>query len=272
MSRLHLKLLFLCCISIFAFEGCKKDKDSKPLLTITPYQMYIVGHPNDVVTFGITVESEEPLQRVTITAQPEGMVAYTLLDTGISTSGTSFNFHYLLPASLVGKSVIIDFKAIDQNGVAGAAGRRVFIEAVVSDETTLTETAGHRMYSNLSVNPDAYDLEANAGVMSTVDSTFRDVQDGSDTASVLSLVWNSPAGGKFVRYNSYDYANATDTTAANAYVSGVKLTQLSGIALSDIIITKLGSVTGNKYVVMRVTDIVDVAGKDGDYYEFSIKK
>ncbi len=270
MKKLRLSLIISICV--LSIIGCKKNKDSKPLVSITPYQLYIIGHPGDVVTFGVDVTSDESLKRFTITAKPEGMVPFVVLDTAITTHGATFDFYYLLPAAYVGKSIVMDFKAEDQNGVVGAAGRRVFIEAVVSNETTLTETAGHRMYSNLSLNQDAYDLEANAGVFSTADSTLRDMQDNSDTASVLSNTWKSPAGGKFVRFNSYDYANATDSTAANAYLSGVKLTTVSSITVADVLITKLGSITGNKYVVIRVTDIVDVAGKDNDYYEFSIKK
>ncbi|MCX6297193.1 MAG: hypothetical protein NTX97_14270 [Bacteroidetes bacterium] len=268
-SRLIFVLLAVFALSI---TGCKKE-DSKPIVSVTPTPLYIYGNVGDLITFCITVNSDVQLSRFSITAQPDNQIPFTLLDTAITTKGTQFNYYYQLPLSLVGKSVVFDFKAEDQNGMTGGAIKRVYILAVPTTETILTETSGHRLYSNLSTNPDAYDLETNSGVFSTVaDSTLRDIQDYSGTDTVLSGLWKSPAGGKFVLFNGFDYANATDSSAIHAYVSGVKLTIINNLQIGDIIITKLGSMTANKYAVIRITDIVDILGKNNDYYEFTIKK
>jgi hypothetical protein len=260
---------FLCLATVF-ISSCKKDKDSVPKVSITPTPLYIYGNIDDLLAFGITVTSDVPLSKFYISQQPENQVPYTVLDSSISTKGTSFTYYYRLPASQAGKSVIFEFKAVDENGNEGKEARRVFIAAPAA--VTLTETSGHRMYSNLSINPDAYNLETNAPQFSTADTTLRDIQDMSGTDTVLLKNWSSPAGGKFVLYNGFDYANATNVSTVNAYTGGVKLTQLSNLAIGDIIITKLGSLSTNKYVVIRITDIVDMPGKDNDYYEFSIKK
>jgi hypothetical protein len=261
----------LVCMTIILASSCKRDNDSAPHITVSPSPLYIYGNIGDLVTFNITVDSEVRLSKFYISQQPDNQVPVTVLDTIITSKGVVFAYYYRMPASLAGKSVIFEFKAEDENGNVGKQVRRVFVANPAA--VTLTETTGHRMYSNLSAsNPDAYNLETNAGQFSTSDSTLRDMQDASGTDTTLSRNFISPAGGQFVSNDGYDYANATDVSMINAYNGGVKLTQLSGVGVGDIIITKLGSLTTNKYVIIRISDIVDLPGKDNDYYEFTIKK
>jgi len=269
---MKIKSLFgtLICLTIVLASACKRDKDSVPHITVTPAPLYIYGNIGDLVAFSITVNSEVALSKFYISEQPDNQVPVTVLDTSVSSKGMSFTYYYRLPAALAGKSVIFEFKAQDENGNTGKEIKRVFIAAPAA--VPLTETTGHRMYSNLGTNPDAYNLETNVSQFSTADSTLRDMQDASGTDTTLSRNWISPAGGQFVAYNGFDYANATNVSSVDAYNGGVKLPQLSGVAVGDIIITKLGSLTTNKYAVIRITDIVDLPGKNNDYYEFSIKK
>jgi hypothetical protein len=259
-------LAFLVTTLLFS---CKRDKDSVPHVSVTPTPLYIIGNAGDLITFNIRVDSEVKLAKFYINQQPDNQVLVTVKDTVITTKGTSFTYYYRLPAALAGKSVIFEFKAEDENGNVGKELRRVFIS---NPTVTLTETTGHRMYSSLTTNPDAFDLEANVTQFSTSDSTTRDIQDNSGTDTTLSRTWISPAGGTFVLYNGYDYANATDVSLKDAYNGGVKLTLISGLAVNDIILTKLGSLSTDKYATIRITDIRDLPGKTNDYYEFSVKK
>ena len=129
------------------------------------------------------------------------------------------------------------------------------------------------MYANNSGHTDAFDLELNAPLFSTVaDTTTRDLQDDSGMDTVLSKRWKSPAVGKFVAFNGFDYANATDSSVINAYNSGIKLPIINNISTGDIFITKLGSTSASKYVLIRISDVRDNIGSANDYYEFSIKK
>jgi hypothetical protein len=260
----------ICLTMIFTYS-CKKDKDSIPKVTVTPTPLYISGNVGDLVVFNIVIDSDVALSKFYISQQPENQLPSTVLDSTITSKGTAFNYYYRLPASMAGKSVVFEFKAVDDNGNEGKAVRRVYIAAPTA--VTLTETAGHRMYSNLSTNPDAYNLESNVSEFSvTADTSARDMQDASGTDTTLSKTWTSPAGGQFVRNNGFDYANATDVSATNAYNAGLKFSIMSGIAVGDVIIAKLGSITTDKYVVVRVTNIIDNPGKNNDYYEFSVKK
>jgi hypothetical protein len=256
------------------FFSCKKDKDTSPIVSVSPEPLYYYGNVGDLVTFKVTVSSEIALSKVTITSTVDNETPNLALDSSVSSIGTTFNFYFRIPANLAGKSVVFDFKAENSKGKTGVSAKRLYVAAAaVSQAIVLTETAGHLMYSNTSVNHDAYNLETNSGEFSlTADTASRDIQDYSGTNTTLSKEWRSPAGGKFVLYNGFDYANATDSTAISAYTTGVKYSVLYNLAVGDIIITKLGSVSTNKYAVIRITDIVDVAGKDNDYYEFKIKK
>jgi hypothetical protein len=265
--------LSVILISAMTFS-CKKDKASAPIVSVSPSSLYYYGNVGDLITFKISVSSESSLSKVIIMSTKDNQTPSLALDTAISTKGTTFNYYYRLPADLAGKSIIFDFKAEDSNGKTGGTAKRVFVNPIpVSPVVLLTETSGHRIYSNLSTGADAYNLETNGAEFSIVaDTASRDIQDFSGSATTLSKSWKSPAGGKFVVFNGYDYANATDSSSIAAYTTGVKQSVLYNLAVGDIIITKLGSVSTNKYAVIRITDIIDVVGKDSDYYEFNIKK
>ncbi|MDF2436711.1 MAG: hypothetical protein K0Q95_1087 [Bacteroidota bacterium] len=258
------------CLTVILASSCRRDKDSVPHVTVVPTPLYIYGSVGDLINFNITVDSDKRLSKFYISQQPDNQVPVTVLDTAITTKGVQFVYYYRMPANMAGKSIIFEFKAEDEDGNVGKQVRRVFIAAPTA--VTLTETTGHRMYSNLSANPDAYDLETNTPQASTVDTTLRDIQDNSGIDTVLSKSWISPAGGQFVKANGYDYANASDVTATSAYTGGLMLSQVSGLAVNDILITKLGGTSSDKYVVLRITNIIDQPGKNNDYYEFSIKK
>ncbi|MES2567142.1 MAG: hypothetical protein V4565_09770 [Bacteroidota bacterium] len=275
-----IKLLFLAITTVIASSfifSCKKDKDSKPIITISPNSLHLGGKVGDLVIFNVSVSSDVALSKVVIKGQPDNETPTVLLDTAILTKSTSFTFYYRIPASLAGKSILFLFRAENQNGIANENFSRLYVASLpVSQAKLLTETTGHRMYSAYSINADAYNLELNTSEYSlTADTASRDIQDRS-TSDILSANWKSPAGGKFVIFASgstaFDYANATDSTAINSYNSGVKSDLLNGVQVNDIIITKFGSVTSAKYAVIRISGIVDNPGNTTDYYEFNIKK
>lgn len=271
------RFFILIATAVFIFSSCKKDKEP-PVIIITPTPLQIIGNANDIVNFKIEIKSNVKLSRFILKSQPENIAPSTLLDTAITTKNATFNYFYKLPESLAGKSTTLSFKAIDENGLSNENFRVVYINPMPKiTPIALTETAGHRMYRYRSTHFDAYNLETNSGEYSLIaDSTARDIQDMTDTNNVtLSKNWKSPADGKFILYTGgtgFDYANATDSTTIGAYASGLKSSLLYNLQIGDVIISKLGSMSANKYVVLRITNIVDAAGKNDDYYEFSIKK
>lgn len=278
-KNICLVVAIITAILATGFTGCKKkDKKEAPVIIISPNQLHILGNVGDVVAFKITVNTNARLSKFIIKAAAQNQPPSTLLDTSITTVGTVFYYYYTFPENQAGKSITMSFRAEDQNGMSNEDYRVVFINPLPTVKPiTLTETAGHTMYRYRSNKFDAYNLETNGGEYSILsDSTARDIQDFSDTANAtLSRSWKSPAGGKFVHFVSgsgFDYANATDSSTIGAYTAGLKTSLLTNLKIGDVILSKLGSTSSNKYVVIRITNVVDVEGKNEDYYEFSIKK
>lgn len=275
MKKLSLTNLFTAILVVIAssFSACKKDELKKPLVQTTPNDINMFGKVGDILSMKIDVASDIRLSRFYITTKIENSFLTTPLDTVIDGKNFSMVYEYKIPAAAAGKSVVFTFNAIDVDGNRGTDLKQLLVQADTA--VLLSETTGHQIFSAKSLNhKDAYNLETNSVVWSQLaDSSDQDIKDFiADTTDALSYSWVSPAHGKFVRFNGFDYPNATDVTAENAYTSGAKLDIIDNLQINDILIVKLGSVTAEKYVVIKITAIADAPGKEFDTYTFSIKK
>jgi len=265
-------LCFLILISLFS---CKDDTVSKaPVIWVGPSGLTVYGKEGDVMGFNVSVYSDVPLSHFHISSKMDNSFQQTELDSAlISSKQFSMLYQYKVPVGIAGKGISFTFTINDINGEQSIDLKKLI---VVADTTLLTETTGHQMYSGKSINANAYNLKTNTAQFSNLsDSTMRDIQDyptTPNTDSTLSLSWISPAGGKFVLFNGYDYPNANLASAINAYNSGLKSDQINNLKIGDILITKLGSGAEEKYVVIKLTDIKDNKGNEDDFYIFSIKK
>jgi len=276
-SASQFSLLILACFCSLLLTMCKKDRND-PIIDVTPAGLYLSGTINYVVTFTIEVAGDYELRSFTITSQiDDGLsIAITEVDQSLSVSTYSTNFQYIPPSATAGKSVIFTFTATDSNDGSTSAVKRLLVAALpVVGPELLTETSGHIMNSKNSQSADAYDLQAGTAQFSSLtDTTVRDIEDYplSDTTDVLSLSWISPAGGDFVKFNSFDYANATDSSLIDAFNAGAKLNKVDNLASGDIVLTKIGSTTTDEYMVILLTSISDQDSTDQDFYVFSVKK
>lgn len=264
-----LSLIFWFSIQLLA---CNNDEQlAQPLVFISPTDINIEADVDDVLSFRVITESDIRLTNFLVKIKPDNDFERTELDSAVNIKNLDFNYEYKIPVSASGQSLIFTFLAIDEEGNSGRALRRV----IVSGDTivNLTETSGHKMYSSNSNNADAYNLESNSPEFSNLaDSLDRDIQDATDTSQNLSFTWISPAGGKLVRFNNFDYANANTVSLKNAYLAGTKLDKLENLSIDDIILTKLSNTTNEKYVAIKITDIQDAQGTENDAYTFNIKK
>ena len=265
---------FLALAIIAALSSCKRENEI-PVLLINPSGYNLTATSGDVITFGISATSDNSsLARLVVQSKRENSFTVTLKDSVLN--GTSFfwNWEYMVAHSTEPYSELLTFTLYDANGEQMSTTRTLW---VTLSETVLAETSGHLFYSKSSgVHPEsAFDLEERVQVIYTTDSIRRDIQDNTVGGNeVLSRSWISPAGGRFVRFNSFDYANATDVSVRNAFNSGIPLEQLDNVTSGDIIITRLGSLAPNIgfYAVLRITDVVDDTGTaDNDRYVFNMK-
>ncbi len=274
-KKLSTLFLVTLCSFFIVLTSCKKEKLKQPLVQSGPEGLYIYGKVGDVVSVSINVYSDIRLSRFYVNSKLDNSFQVTSLDTSIDSKEFSILFEYKIPAGAAGKSILFTYTANDVDGNSGSDLKRL----IVSPDTAklLTETSGHQIFSGKSLNhKDAFDLETNSVKWSSlpgVDTTSLDIKDfPTDSTDALAKTWVSPARGKFVRFNGFDYANATNVSLVNSYSSGAKLDILDNIQLNDIIITKLGSLSSEKYAVIRITGITDAPGKESDSYLFSIKK
>jgi len=273
--RQHLLSIPLVLSFALAFAACKRENDI-PVLTVSPSAPVIATTSGNVVEFRITGTSDKStLSRLLITSKRDNDFTITVIDTAISGSSLSMNWEYLVPHATAPYSTKLTFELFEADGDKMSTRRTLSVNL---GATLLTETTGHQFYSRNSAiqGESAFDLEERLPVLYSVDSARRDLQDNpaSSSDTQISRSWISPAGGRMVRFNGFDYANATNVSVRNAFNSGVPVEEMNNIAVNDIILVRLGSLPSNvsHYAALRVTDILDVDGTaDNDRYTFNLK-
>jgi hypothetical protein len=271
---MRLRIPLLCIMPLMLLTACKRE-NNLPVLRLSPVNHDIDVVSGQVVAFSITGSSDNSsLSRMIIKSKRGNGFTNTLIDSVISGSSFRWEWEYQVAHATASYVELFTFILIDANGEQMSTTRALY---VTLGETVLTETSGHLFYSrNSAVFPEsAFDLQDRVQVIYTADSARRDLQDNpSGPGDALSRSWISPAGGRFVRFNGYDYANATDVSLRNAFLSGIPVEVVSDIQVGDIILTRLGSLPANTsfYAALRITGLVDDAGSaDNDRYQFNLK-
>ena len=194
----------------------------------------------------------------------------TLKDTSVYGNEAEFFFVYQAPTSGV-ESVVLTFKVYDREGANNGLLRKVEIEG----NAFLDQTTGHIMYSFHNINAlNAFDLSAvePLNLATTSDTSIIDLIEFDLTDDdLLSRSFTSYSGIKFVRNNDYNYAEATEASAAASFSSSTPQSIISNIQPNDILITKYDTIA-MKYAVIRIIQVTDDSGITGDKYEFNLKK
>jgi len=260
-------------VLVAALTACKRES-TIPILTISPANHDIAATSGDVVGFVIGGRSENStLARILIQSKRGNGFTTTVKDSSLSGTRFVWNWEYLVAHATDPYNELLTFTLFDANGDQMSTTRKLYVSL---SQTVLQETSGHLFYTRSSaLHPEAaFDVQERVQVLYTVDSARRDVQDNTmGGADDLSRSWISPAGGRFVRFNGFDYANATDVSLRNAFNSGIPSEQLDNLTTGDLIITRLGSLAPNNgyYAVLRITDVIDESGSDNDRYTFNLK-
>ena len=277
--KILIKFVILSAFAALLINSCTKDSElSEPLVRLSPSSLSVSGAVGQYVTFTANVETDIQLRQFQITSVIDipGQPTIVELDSSLDNlSQLSITFNFMILPGAANSSVLLYFTAIDNNGNSGTQGVRIYVGPLPTQPELLTESTGHKMYSNNSQNADAYNLEAGiAMIYSLSDSTDLDLLDMplNDTTFALSRTWVSPAGGEFIKFNAFDYANATDSSLVNAYNSGVNLGLVDEIVDGDIILTKLKNTSSFTYAAIQIVIINDPDSTDQDFYLFNFKK
>lgn len=270
--RMNKKIIFLPLLLLF-FAGCKKDKDSTPTLFIEPSDIVFDAKMGEIVTFKINANAPAGFNNLKVTYKETDTFTQTLKDSSLG-GKTQFywNYEFKIPAKSNAYSFDIGFVFTDQSGYEFSGARRVNVQV---NNAALSEYTGNIFYSKNSGQADSYDLINRTALMSgSAAASLRNIQnDGTyDSGDSLARAWVSPAGNKFVRFNSYDYTNATYSSLVSTYESGIKLDTINHLQTGDLIFTKVTRNGVDTYQVLKLTSIIDQAGSANDLYIFAIKK
>ena len=189
------------------------------------------------------------------------------MDSSINTKKFRTDYEYRVKNLEEKTEVLFTFEFIDDKG---NTGKDLIELIVVPQDTALIESSGHQFFSKNSGEHDGYNLVKGEPLFTiAADSSNIDVTDTSTTDS-LSRVWISPAGGKFVRFEGFDYANATNKTLIISYNSGKKYEFLPKIKEGDVILYHRKDI--NFYAAIKLIIIREKKGAEDDSYIFSIKR
>lgn len=266
------KYVFYLILFAAAFSSCDDDEEDAGGfgIRITPVPDYIDADPGDVLSFVVSIESNEDLVRYRLTESINGKAARTIREENIG--GRLYTDFYDYPVAdtfgFGSHEIQLIFSSFDARG---QVMRRAKIINVVVTDRTLTEYAGNTMYSSLSGQFDAYNLLTGTPIYSS--DTLAHLRDLSGIInkgdSALSKAWTSPVPEiKYVRFNNFDYGNATEEMVRTAYDSGVKDDTLRNLQENDIILSKIN----DRYLAVKLIFITDQAGTVNDRYLFNIKR
>ena len=271
-----MRTLALLLSLVLLVPSCKKIENDIPILSVSPSSPDIDAVSGEVLSFTIRGRSDgRSLARLIITSKKDNDFTITVKDTALTGSNLSTIWEMRVANATQAYRETLIFRLIDSEGAEMKTTRTLY---VTLGSTILTETSGHQFYSRNSAvhGESAFDLQERVPVLYTVDSTRRDVEDlpASPFVTELSRTWRSPAGGRFVRFNEFDYANATDVSLESAFLAGVPSETIGNVAVGDMILVKLGSLPPEQrfYAVMKIMDVIDEPGTaDNDRYVFNMK-
>lgn len=260
-------------ISLFSLIliSCEKSYKNTINITITPTEGHLIRTSGDVIIYNIKITSPESLSKFRISETIDHNTPINLLEKSITGDNHTESYSYIVPnISTDSANITIKFSVETSSGDTKDRAKTVL---ALATNSLLEEYAGNTMFSCsdtlTSTNLfNAYNLLTVAPT-NNADSTahIADLCDSTGAGQFLRT-WYSPSGIKFVRYNSFDYANATESMIEDAYNTGLKVEVLYDINQNDIMLTKIG----NKFCAIKLIYVIDEVGVQNDRYEFSIKK
>lgn len=254
------------------FGSCDNEDESGIVIIVKPEEFVRSAKAGEKILYTVQAYSNDgPVNRLKFTSYDRINGLQTILDSVIGLPRISCTFQYAVPECKDTTDIKLRFEAVNNYGESAAMQRFV---KVSGGEVTLIELTGITMYSAASGQPDAYNLEMEQLVNShTVETdSLLDIyawQDSTANESVLSKEWRSRTGIQFMRFNSFNYATATQLGIENAYATGVKMNYIRDLQADDIII--FGD-DRKAMGIIKLIYIFDEPGYLNDRYIFNLKR
>lgn len=273
---LMIRELFIL-ITLLFFSACKKDSNSPALLFVTPDNTYYDVRSSYVLKFDITGSSESSLlTKFSVVSNADNASSVTVFDSSFSAKNFNMAYEYQVPVFSQSINITLQFILNDEEGNQTRVAKILKVTVVI---TAPLETSGNEMFSALSGKQDAYNLFTIQPLFSNVAGSANQhikeatVNDSLGTIDTLSKKWISPAGLQFVRFNDFDYANASSDDMKEAYEVGIKKNFVDKLTDGDIILTRFPNSEAEKgYIVIKLVSVIDNDSTNFDRYIFNIKK
>lgn len=253
---------------ILALFACGEKTNDYPVLSINPESLIIQASRGEFITFHVITESDYKLQRFVVSEKLKGSNERNIYDTILLGFNAAFYFDYFTPLHYSDQDIILTFRSLNEEGYETRKSRKILIS-----DTLFTEAAGQHIYSAKGAGECAFNLLETEAISCTLYDSIMDIVDIEvDTLSNdLDLIWGSPSGCEFVRFNEFDYGNATLQGTRDGFEAGNKITEVSDLDRDDILLVKVNRSSPSRYFVLKITGIIDEEGVDDDYYEFNLK-
>jgi hypothetical protein len=266
-------LILLSALSIF-FNGCKKDTNVPEGIDVLPKALVYQANAGDVETFAIQGFSTKNINRIRINTKRKNGFSVVQLDSSFAgRENFSFIWEYKFENAQEMYELGIYFILSDESGRDFTTDR--LIQVNISDPY-LNEYAGISFYSSWSGQPNALylqDLTVRNAYLNQ--ASVLDIMDDSTSIgpdSLLGKSWISPAGGRFMRFNGFNFAEATEKSLSGAIAAGTFSDRVDQIKQGDIILYHRTGDSLRIKAAIRVLGVYDNPGTGSDYYDISVKK
>ena len=236
-------------------------------MSIEPSDFQIQLNSFDTIYIKVHITSPSAITKFVAYINKTNGVKVKVLDTALNVKKSNFEFLYGVPAYLDTTQMTCEFKTYNSDGDDFTVLRSLLVCPKI---LVLREYAGCVLYSKNSNKNSGYNLLSNTSLIPSLSNiNVIDIKDSS-TNDALGKMWISPKKGRFVKYNEFDYANATNQSVKASFKAGSQLDLLTSISIGDIIL--YGYEASSFYCVMKITSVADEVGSENDKYEFNLKK
>lgn len=191
-----------------------------------------------------------------------------LLDSPCDKKNYSFQFAFTAP-ELESESceITLTFEATDNRGNQADVKRSI---TVMNRSMTMAEKTGILLFMPGTGLPDALSLADVSVPFSLADSPtpeaadiYIDMPDDSG-----NITWRSNTQTKFVRYNQFNYANATASSIRSVFKNSVRTDYVSDIVTNDIILAGHGEEAQG---VFYVVNVIRGASSNSEFIQLNYK-
>ncbi|UXP33005.1 hypothetical protein N6H18_03420 [Reichenbachiella agarivorans] len=255
---------------ILLFACTEQGEDSPILVFLKPSDINVEANSKEHILITFEAYSEDAKLTEMVIDQSDDYFGFVnLVDSGLQTNNFKYILDYVVPEYPDSTVTLLTFSVVNENGDEAQIAKTISVNKSAS---FVEATSGHVIYSGLSEKQSCFNLYNMTPVYleDSVDFQldFVELTDSLSKTDDLSYDWGSRSGISFVKFNGFNYAQATSVKINEAYGGGVKTTKITNIADDDIFLFGRNNVA---FGALQIVVISDPEGTLNDKYVFNLK-